>query len=82
MRKPAARLGLYLLGSPRVERAGAPVEADTREAALHNNLADLLHTAGRSEAAMAHLRQAVALFAEIGTQAGDMQPEIWKLTEW
>lgn len=53
-----------------------------REAALHNNLADLLHTAGRSEAAMAHLKQAVALFAEIGTQAGDMQPEIWKLTEW
>jgi hypothetical protein len=31
---------------------------------------------------MGHLKQAVALFAEIGTQAGDMQPEIWKLTEW
>jgi hypothetical protein len=32
MRKPASRLELYLLGSPRVERAGAPVEADTRKA--------------------------------------------------
>lgn len=53
-----------------------------REAALHNNLADLLHAARRSEAAMSHLKQAVALFAEIGAQAGDMQPEIWKLTEW
>jgi hypothetical protein len=53
-----------------------------REAALHNNLADLLHAARRSEEAMSHLKQAVALFAEIGTQAGDMQPEVWKLTEW
>ena len=53
-----------------------------REAALHNNLADLLHAARRSEEAMSHLKQAVALFAEIGTQAGDLQPEVWKLTEW
>ncbi len=53
-----------------------------REAALHNNLADLLHAAGRSEAAMMHLKQAVAIFAEIGTQVGNLQPEIWKLTEW
>ncbi len=59
-----------------------------REAALHNNLADLLHTAGQTEAAMDHLKQAVALFAEIGVEAGvgantsEWQPEIWKLTEW
>jgi DNA-binding SARP family transcriptional activator len=53
-----------------------------REAALHNNLADLLHAAGRPDEAMTHLKRAVALFAEIGAQAGDMQPEIWKLTEW
>ncbi len=53
-----------------------------REAALHNNLADLLHAAGRSEEAMAQLKQAVVIFAEIGVEAGDAGPEIWKLTEW
>ncbi|MFQ5857758.1 MAG: AAA family ATPase, partial [Anaerolineae bacterium] len=53
-----------------------------REAALHNNLADLLHAAGQSEAAMSHLTQAVTIFAEIGEEAGDLQPEIWKLMEW
>jgi DNA-binding SARP family transcriptional activator len=53
-----------------------------REAALHNTLADLLYAAGRSEDAMAHLKQAVTIFAEIGADAGEMQPEIWKLVEW
>jgi tetratricopeptide (TPR) repeat protein len=53
-----------------------------REAALHNNLADLLHAAGRSEQAMVHLKQAVAIFAEVGSAADPTQPEIWKLTEW
>ena len=53
-----------------------------REAALRNNLADLLHAAGRGEEAMAQLKQAVVIFAEIGVEAGDAQPEIWKLTEW
>ncbi len=53
-----------------------------REAALHDNLADLLHAMGRSEEAMAQLKQAVSIFSEIGVDAGAMQPEIWKLTEW
>jgi len=53
-----------------------------REAALHNTLADLLYAAGRSEEAMVHLKQAVTIFAEIGADAGEMQPEIWKLVEW
>jgi len=53
-----------------------------REAALHNNLADLLYAAGRSEAAMSHLKQAVSIYAEIGVEAGTVQPEIWKLAEW
>lgn len=52
-----------------------------REAALHNNLADLLHAAGREEESMAHLKKAVAIFAEVGEE-GDMRPEIWKLVEW
>jgi tetratricopeptide (TPR) repeat protein len=53
-----------------------------REAALRNNLSDLLHAAGQPDAAMAHLKRAVAIFAEIGLEAGDIQPEIWKLVEW
>jgi tetratricopeptide (TPR) repeat protein len=53
-----------------------------REAALQNNLADLFYQAGRSEQAMAHLKQAVSIFAEIGVEAGAWQSEIWKLSEW
>lgn len=45
-------------------------------------MADLLHTAGQAEAAMSHLKQAVALFTEVGKDASTTQPEIWKLTEW
>ncbi|HEV8651852.1 MAG TPA: AAA family ATPase [Actinomycetes bacterium] len=52
-----------------------------REAALHNNLADLLHAHGDHDAAMTHLKQAVAIFAEVG-EPGRLQPEIWKLVEW
>ena len=52
-----------------------------REAALRNNLADLLHAAGRADEAMAELRESVTIFAEIG-EPGTMQPEIWKLVEW
>jgi tetratricopeptide (TPR) repeat protein len=53
-----------------------------REAALHNNLADLLHAQGRSEAALEHIKQSVAIYAEIGVVAGEVQQEIWKLAEW
>jgi DNA-binding SARP family transcriptional activator/tetratricopeptide (TPR) repeat protein len=52
-----------------------------REAALHNNLADLLHLAGRHGEAMDHLKQAVAIFAEVG-EPGTLEPEIWKLVSW
>ncbi len=52
-----------------------------REAALRNNLADLLRAAGRDAEAMEELRRAVTLFAEIG-EPSTMQPEIWKLVEW
>ena len=47
--------------------------------------ADLVYgivRADKSEADMSHLRQAVTIFAEIGVEAGSMQPEIWKLVEW
>ena len=53
-----------------------------REAALRNTLADLRHAAGRGEEAMAQLKHAVVIFAEIGVAAGGAQPEIWKLTDW
>jgi tetratricopeptide (TPR) repeat protein len=53
-----------------------------REAALHNNIADLLHAAGRSPEAMAHIKESVAIYAEIGVEAGTVQPQIWKLAEW
>jgi tetratricopeptide (TPR) repeat protein len=53
-----------------------------RAAALHNNLADIYHSSGQPEKAIEHLKQAVTIFAEIGGGAGDMQPEVWKLTEW
>ncbi len=53
-----------------------------REAALHSNLADLLHATGRHEEAMAHLKQAAAIFAQVGGPEGHLQPEIWKLVEW
>ena len=53
-----------------------------REAALRNNLADLLHAQGRADESMAELKQAVALFADVGVQAGESRAEIWKLTEW
>jgi tetratricopeptide (TPR) repeat protein len=52
------------------------------EAALHNNLADALHQLGQREAAMAQLKQAVAIYADIGQETGQWQPEIWKLMEW
>lgn len=52
------------------------------EAALRNNLADRLHQLGDKEAAMTQLKQAVAIYAEIGQETGEWQPEIWKLTEW
>lgn len=52
------------------------------EAALRNNHADLLRASGESEASMAQLKQAVAIFAEIGQQAEDWEPEIWKLVAW
>jgi predicted ATPase len=61
----------------------AAIQGDRhREAALHNNLADLLHSAGRSEEALLHVKQSVTIYAEIGVEAGTVQPEIWKLAEW
>lgn len=53
-----------------------------RQAALHNHLADLYHAGGRATESMAELKQAVAIYAEIGGGGDAWQPEIWKLQEW
>jgi tetratricopeptide (TPR) repeat protein len=53
-----------------------------RSAALHSNLADLLHRAGEEEQAKEHLRQSAELFAEVGIEKDQFEPEIWKLVEW
>ena len=52
------------------------------EAALRNNLADTFHQLGNEEEAMSQLKTAVAIYADIGQETGDWQPEIWKLMEW
>lgn len=52
-----------------------------REAAILNTRADLLHRVGREEEAMEELKRAVAIFAEVG-EPGELEPEIWKLSEW
>jgi DNA-binding SARP family transcriptional activator/predicted ATPase len=53
-----------------------------REAALRNNLADLYHVGGEVDAAMHQLKQAVAIFAEVGAEAGPDNAGIWMLSEW
>jgi tetratricopeptide (TPR) repeat protein len=53
-----------------------------RQAAIENNLADLLQRTGHPDEAMEHLKSAVAVFAEIGGRPDELEPEIWKLVEW
>lgn len=52
-----------------------------REAALHNNLADLLQASGRGQEAMVHLKAAARIFTDIGVEEQPL-PEIWKLVRW
>ncbi len=53
-----------------------------REAALRNNLADVLHELGENDAAMQQLKEATATLAEIGGEPASLLPEVWKLVEW
>ncbi|MGQ0831980.1 MAG: AAA family ATPase [Microthrixaceae bacterium] len=53
-----------------------------REAALRDQLAEVLHELGRREEAMAQLKQAVAIFADIGSSDGSVLTEVWRLSEW
>ena len=53
-----------------------------REAALRSNLADLLRADGQLEAAMAQLKLAVTLFADVQSGESDRMSGIWRLIEW
>jgi tetratricopeptide (TPR) repeat protein len=53
-----------------------------QEAAVRSNLADLLRAVGDEPAALEQLKLAVGIFAQVGADTGEWQPEIWKLVEW
>jgi DNA-binding SARP family transcriptional activator/tetratricopeptide (TPR) repeat protein len=60
---------------------GSALGDQHRVAALHTNLADLLHAGGEHDAAMTHLKEAARRFASV--DVGDApRPEIWTLVEW
>lgn len=52
-----------------------------RSAALHTNLADLLHDTGEQDEARHHLMAAARLFAGVDDEQL-RRPEIWKLASW
>ncbi len=52
------------------------------EAAVRNNLADVLHKAGRAEQSMEELKLAVSAFATIGAEGENLYPGVWSLAEW
>jgi len=52
------------------------------EAAVRNNLADVLHKAGQGDQAMQELKRAVSAFATIGAESENRYPEIWNLAAW
>jgi DNA-binding SARP family transcriptional activator/tetratricopeptide (TPR) repeat protein len=52
-----------------------------RMGALHANLADLLHDAGREAEAREHVRASVVLLADVDRDE-ERRPEVWKLVEW
>jgi predicted ATPase len=53
-----------------------------QRAALLTNSADVLRATGDLSGAVARMKEAAAILAEIGAELGSLQPEIWKLTEW
>ena len=53
-----------------------------RKLVLRTNLSDLLRAYSDLDAAIAHLTIAAGIFAGIGADAGELQPEIRERTEW
>jgi tetratricopeptide (TPR) repeat protein len=60
---------------------GSELGDQHRVAALHTNMADLLHADGQREAAITHLKEAARRFASVDVGDGP-RPEIWTLVEW
>jgi DNA-binding SARP family transcriptional activator/predicted ATPase len=95
---PALRMAALNNLSLAVERSGDPDRALAladealdlarrigdrhRQAALHNRISDLHHASGDDAASRHALADAVRLFAEIGSEPGTWEPEVWLLTQW
>jgi DNA-binding SARP family transcriptional activator len=60
---------------------GSELGDQHRVAALHTNMADLLHADGQRDAAITHLKEAARRFASVDVGDGP-RPEIWTLVEW
>jgi DNA-binding SARP family transcriptional activator/tetratricopeptide (TPR) repeat protein len=73
--------GALARGRRALDLAGAAGDRH-RMAAIHDNLADFLHEAGDETAAMEELKQAAALFADVGIDPGELEPEVWLLKQW
>ena len=52
------------------------------EAALLSNQGDALFGLGRVDEAMVSVKASAEIMTEIGSHAGTLTPEVWKLTEW
>jgi DNA-binding SARP family transcriptional activator len=53
-----------------------------QEAAILNHLSELYHTKQEEERSMAYLKQAAAIFTEIGADGDAFSPSVWMLSEW
>ncbi|HEX9352410.1 MAG TPA: hypothetical protein VF933_01120 [Streptosporangiaceae bacterium] len=83
-RRPEVRLPAATAPGNHTQEAlalGRELGDQHRVAALHTNLADLLHAAGQRDAALAHLKEAARGFAAVDT-GGTPRPEVWTLVEW
>ena len=77
----AGRAAEALAAAEEALAAGGHLGDQHRLAALHTNLADLLHAAGQRDAALVHLKEAARGFAAVDT-GGTPRPEVWMLVEW
>jgi len=77
----AKRTGEALEFATEALALGSQLGDQHRVAALHTNLADLLHASGQREAALQHLKEAARGFAAVDP-GGPPRPEIWTLVEW